>query len=93
MDLLRKSWCVDVGPTVMAGHAPASSRGRLSLRMAGTCPAMTVGQHAAGIFTLSWCPREVQAEAWGAEAMLSRIGNAEMSISFIRRITPSVVLW
>ena len=32
----------DVHPTVMAGHVPATSRDRLSLRMAGTCPAMTV---------------------------------------------------
>jgi len=47
----------DVHPTVMAGHVPATSRDRLSLRMAGTCPAMTVERHAAGIFTLSWCPR------------------------------------
>ena len=31
----------DVHPTVMAGHVPATSRDRLSLRMAGTCPAMT----------------------------------------------------
>ena len=44
--------------TVMAGQVPATSRDRLSLRLAGTCPAMTVGQHVAGIFTVSWCPRE-----------------------------------
>ena len=36
-------------PTVMAGHVPATSRDRLSPRMARTCPAMTVGQHAADI--------------------------------------------
>ena len=39
----------DVHPTVMAGHVPATSRDRLSLRMAGTCSDMTV-EHAAGIF-------------------------------------------
>ena len=31
------------------GHGAATSRDRFSLRMAGTCPAMTVEQHAAGI--------------------------------------------
>ena len=30
-------------PTVMAGHVPATSRDRFSLRMAGTRPATTVG--------------------------------------------------
>jgi hypothetical protein len=45
----------------MSRHIPATSRDRFSLRMAGTCPAVTVEQHAAGIFTLSWCPRA----GWG----------------------------
>src|SRR5260370_15087678 len=57
LHLLRKSQWTDVRPAVMAGHVPATSRDRLSLRMARTCPAMTVGQHAAGIFPLSCCPR------------------------------------
>jgi hypothetical protein len=35
--LLRKSRRSDVRPTVMAGHVPATSRDRFSLRMAGTC--------------------------------------------------------
>jgi hypothetical protein len=61
LHLLRKSRRNAVRPTVMAGHVPAASRDRFSLRMAGTCPAMTVEQHAAGIFTLSWCPRA----GWG----------------------------
>jgi hypothetical protein len=33
-------------PNVMAGHVSAIRRDRLSLRLAGTCPAMTVEQHA-----------------------------------------------
>ena len=63
LHLLRKSRYAGVRRTVMAGHVPATSRDGLSLRMAGTCPAMTVGQHAAGIFTLSWCPRAGQGTA------------------------------
>lgn len=50
--------CADNTPTiVMARLVTATSRNRLSLRMAGTSPAMMVGRHVAGICTLSWCPR------------------------------------
>jgi hypothetical protein len=38
----------------MAGHVPAIRSESLSRLVAGTRPAMTVGQHAAGIFTSSW---------------------------------------
>jgi hypothetical protein len=37
----------------MAGHVPAIRSESLSRLVVGTCPAMTVGQYAAGIFTLS----------------------------------------
>jgi hypothetical protein len=39
-------------PVVMAGYVPATSRARLSLRVAGTCPAMTIGGVGASRFSL-----------------------------------------
>jgi hypothetical protein len=48
---------IDVRSTVMAGHVPAIRSEGLSRLVAGTCPAMMVGQRAAGVFAVSWCPR------------------------------------
>jgi hypothetical protein len=42
------------------GLVPATSRDRLALRMAGTCPAMTVEQRSAGNFTVWWCRTRAQ---------------------------------
>jgi hypothetical protein len=54
---IRPTVCAAVRPTVMAGRVPATRRDRLSLRMAATCPATTVRQYTAGIFTSAWCPK------------------------------------
>jgi len=42
------------------GLDPATSRDRFSLRMAGTCPAMRVEQHAAGQRSLTPCAHHFQ---------------------------------
>jgi hypothetical protein len=85
---LRKSRCTDVCPTVMVGHpVPASSRDSFSLRMSGTCPAMTVGR------TCRWHFRPIVVSVRRLVYCVRHIRNCLLPASWLRLLDQPIELF